>query len=252
MSVLTEADVVQFRHDYYALLTRLLAAEPDAALLQALREGIGERALGAAQVHRLMGEGWRQMQRHLPDGGEAPLVDEYTRIFLGPTGPVLNPYASYYLTGRLYEQPLADLRGFLGRQGLEAAGDLRGEPEDALAFELGVMASLVARQQAGGDAEPTAFVEAQREFLARHLLIWAPACAADIEGNPAAAFYRGVAQVLLGFLEVERDFFTEEGGLEVETLEEARRRYHADPSYRGPLYDPERDAPGEPPTGTDE
>jgi TorA maturation chaperone TorD len=245
MALLHEPDVVKFRHDYYELLTRLIAAEPDAALLAALGEGIEERALGATQVHRRMGEGWRAMAAHLGGAALEGLADEYTRIFLGPYGTVLQPYESYYLSGRLYAEPLAEVRGFLAREGLEPTGESRGEPEDTLAFELGVMLRLVARQRAGGDAEPGAFIEAQREFLARHLLVWGPAVSADIEHNPAAAFYKGVAQVLGGFMEVERDFFSEEGGLEVESLEAARRR-HNSPAFKGPVFDPEALAPGDP------
>ncbi|HEX9841874.1 MAG TPA: molecular chaperone TorD family protein [bacterium] len=239
MTLLSEPDVIHFRCDHYELLTRLLANEPDAALLQSLRDGIADRAVGAAQVHPQMGEGWRVMGGHLAPEALEGLVDEFTRMFLGPYGDVLNPYESYYLTGRLYGQPLADVRGFMARQSLERAGDSRGEPEDSLAFELGIMASLAARQLAGGDVDPAALVEPQREFLGSHLLIWAPACIADMERNPAAAFYKGVALLLGAFLQVEHDFFREDGGIAVEALEAARRRYHS-VGFRGPVFDPEQ------------
>ena len=239
MSLLSESDVIRFRCDYYELLTRLLANEPDEPLLQSLRDGIADRAVGAAQVHPQMGEGWRIVGEHLAPEALDGLVDEFTRMFLGPYGDVLNPYESYYLTGRLYSQPLAGVRGFMARHSLERAGDSRGEPEDSLAFELGIMASLAARQLAGGDVDPGALVEPQREFLSSHLLIWAPACVADMERNPSASFYRGVGLLLNAFLEVERDFFREDGGIEVESLEDARRRYHS-VGFRGPVFDPEQ------------
>ncbi len=237
MSLLSEPDVVAFRREHYELLARLLASEPEAALLHALRENIEDRAVSAAQVHRLMGEGWRRMAEHLASDSQEDLVDEFTHIFLGPYGDVLNPYESYYFTKNLYSQPLADVRGFLARQSLERADSKHAEPEDTLAFELAVMAQLAARQQAGGDVDPASLIETQREFLERHLLIWGPACAADIESHASARFYKGVGQLLQGFFQVERDFFHEDGGLQVETLDEARQRYRS-PSFRGPIYDP--------------
>jgi len=239
MSLLSEPDIVQFRREYYELLARLLAAPPDAALLATLREGIAERAVGAAQVHAQMGAGWRTMDEALAAADTEALADEFTRLFVGPYAQFINPYQSFYLTGALYGKPLADVRAFMARQSLEPGDAERKEPEDALDFELGIMARLVARQQAGGDVDPAALLEPQREFLARHLLVWAPLCVADIEAKPDAAFYKGVAQLLGGFFEVERDFFVEDGGLEVETLAAARQRYHAT-AFKGPIFDAEQ------------
>jgi TorA maturation chaperone TorD len=245
MALLSEPDVMQFRRGYYELLTRLFASEPDEELLSALREGSEERAVGAMQVHPAMGEGWRTLGEHAHRDDLETLVDEFTRLFLGPVGRVLNPFESFYLTGRPYSQPLADVRTFMARHSVEPARET-GEPEDTLALELAIMALLVARQQAAGDADPESLLAAQREFLGAHLLVWAPACLADLEGHPGAAFYRGAAQVLRGFLEVERDFFNEESELQVDSLEEARRRYHA-PEFRGPVFDPDAPAAGRPP-----
>ena len=239
MSLLSEPDVIAFRREHYDLLARLLASEPEPTLLEALRENIADRAVSAAQVHRLMGDGWRRMAEHLASDSPEDLVDEFTHIFLGPYSDVLNPYESYYFTRTLYGQPLADVRGFLAHQSLERAEGRREEPEDALAFELAVMAQLAARQQGGGDVDPRSLIEPQREFLERHLLIWGPACAANIESHASARFYKGVGKLLKGFFEVERDFFHEDGGLQIETLEEAIRRYRS-PAFRGPIYDPEQ------------
>jgi TorA maturation chaperone TorD len=240
MSLLSEPDVIRFRGEYYELLTRLIANEPDEALLASLRDGLDDRALGAAQVHPELGEGWRRMGALLASAELDALVDEFTRIFLGPYGDFLNPYESYYLTGKVYTQPLAEVRDFMARQSLERTDDARGEPEDSLAFELGIMARLVSRQLAGGDADPASLVEPQREFLATHLLVWAPTCVADIERNASADFYRGVALLLRGFLTVEHDFFNEEGGIAVEALETARRRHHS-VGFQGPIFDPEEE-----------
>lgn len=248
MSLMSEPDVVRFRLEYYSLLARLLSGEPDEALLQALREGVTDRAVGATQVHPLLGEGWREIAGHVAPGMAAELEDEYTRTFLGPTGRQVHPYESYYLTGRLYDQPLSEVRRFMARLGLEPSGVGRKEPEDGLDYELSIMARLIERQQTAGDADPAALLEPQREFLQQHLLVWGPACAAEIEGHPGTAFYRAVGHLLRGFLEVERDFFGEEEPLEVPSLHEARERYHT-PDFSGPVFDPQ---PGGPPAESGE
>ncbi|HUJ76108.1 MAG TPA: molecular chaperone TorD family protein, partial [bacterium] len=224
MGLLSEPEVIRFRHDHYHLLMRLLAGEPDAQLVATLQEALPERSAAAGQVHELMGEGWRRMAEHLNGNAREALADEFTRVFLGPVGDLVHPYESFYLTGRLYGEPLARVRAFARRLGLEANGT-RSEPEDGLDFELGIMAQLIARQEVGGDVDLAALLEPQREFLAQHLLVWGAACAADLESHPAAAFYRGVGTLLRGFLEVERDFFVQEGGLKVQSLAEARGRY---------------------------
>jgi TorA maturation chaperone TorD len=251
MGVLSESDVIQFRREYYDLLVRLLAEEPDADMLSALRQGIDDRAVGAAQVHAAMGEGWRVIAGELERRTAEDLTDEFTRLFLGPYANVLSPYECRYLTERLYTAPLSDVRAFLSRHGLERTGAHHGEPEDALAFELSVMARLIERQQAGGDADPDSFLAAQREFLERHLMVWAPAFAADLVAHAEAVFYRGVGLVLQGFLEVERDFFVEDGGLHPESLEAAQRRHRA-PIYRGPVFDAEAAAEGKGPRRKDD
>ncbi len=248
MGVLSEPEVAQFRAGYYRLLARLLAAEPDAELLQGLADGLEQRTRGAAQVHPTLGDGWRTLAAQLHGDALPELLHAYGQLFLDPYGEPLNPYESYYVAGRLYGEPLAEVRAFMARQHLELAAEQRREPEDALHCELATLATLAERQVAGGDADPAAHVEAQREFLERHLLVWAPACLADLTGraeSAESAFYRGVGLLLQGFLEVEGDFFREDGGLQVEPLDEARRRHHAQPFFKGEVFDAEQGPPAQ-------
>lgn len=236
-----DRELLAFRQDYYGLFVSLLWREPAGELLTRLAEGIGDRVQGARRLHPLLGGGWEVIARFL-DGADGDrlaeaVADEYTRLFLGPHGPHVHPYESYYLTGRVWDRPLAVLRDFLKEIGL-AKQEGYAEPEDCLAFELEVMRRLIARQGAAADGEgERRSLDLQAAFLKRHLLVWAPAAAEDLAAASGALFYRGLAQTLQGFLELERDLFLRWGPEEITSLDEARQRYGREKEWKGPVFD---------------
>lgn len=247
--MLGDPELLAFRRGYYDLLVSLLWREPAGEVVAGLAEGIDGRIEAARHVHPRLAEGWdtlRGLLREVPrDALGETVADEYTRLFLGPRRPTLNPYESFYLTGRLLDRPLVAVRGFLAGVGLERERSYP-EPEDHLAFELEIVRRLVARQAEAPDPEAeTRWLNAQASFLKAHLLVWGPAVARDLAAAPEARFYRGVGQLLEGFLEVERDLVREWGPGEVVSLEEARRQAGAG-DWRGPLFDaePPAQAPG--------
>lgn len=246
-----DRDLLAFRRDYYDLFVSLLWKEPAGELLAALSNGIEARIAGARSLHPLLGEGWEEIGRFLaasPPGALAETVaDEYTRLFLGPGNPEVNPYESYYLTGRVWDRPLAVIRTFLKEIGLEKQAGF-AEPEDSLAFELEVMRRLIARQEAARDPDGEArWVNAQAVFLKEHLLVWGPAAATDLAEAGGAVFYRGVGKTLEAFLELERDFFKGWGPADIKTLEDARRGYGGSGEWKGPLFDPSGGSDDPPP-----
>lgn len=236
-----DRELLAFRQGYYDLLSALLRSEPSAELLLTLSAGIQERTDAGRKLHPLLAEGWEEINRFLeetaPENLAELVADEYTRLFIGPHGLEVHPYESFYFTGRVFDRPLADLRTLLKALGIEKQ-DGYAEPEDFLAFELEVMRWLAAKQ--AGSANPEnekSWLQHQSDFLKQHLLIWAPACAQDIEKIKGAHFYRGTAKILRGFLELERSLFAEWGTDKVASLEEVRRRYGAIPMWRGPTFD---------------
>lgn len=242
-----DRDLRDFRRGYYDLFVSLLWKEPAGALLAGLAEGIQERMAGARNLHPLLGEGWGEIARFLDGADRTRLAeavgDEYTRLFLGPPEPEVNLYESYYLTGRLLDRPLAGVRAFLGEIGLEKE-ESYAEPEDFLAFELEIMRRLIARQASASDPdEETRGITLQAAFLKQHLLVWAPSAARDLSEAKSARFYRGVARVLQGFLELERDLFKGWGPAEIASLDEARQSFAQAGMWSGPLFNP----PTEPP-----
>ena len=234
--MLRDRDFIQFRQTYYRLFVKLLWKEPEAAFIAALRDDMPTRAEAAAAVHPLIGSGWQIIDGYLADHQPGEVAQEFSQLFLEPFTKVVRPYASYYLTGQFFRAPLMTWRGFLKQLGVEKPSQGFTDPEDVLAFELDVMRWLIDKQAAAPD-DTDRWLRLQATCLKEHLLVWAPSCAADIEQAPQAAFYRGAAQLLRGFLEVERSLFHDWGLDNVATLAEARAHYGAQPDWRGPLFD---------------
>ncbi len=248
-----DRDLLEFRLGYYRLLSGLLGREPTPALLEAVARDLPHRVEAARALRPALGEGWARIGAFLE--GRAPgeaaeaAADEFTRLFVGPRRPPVNPYESYYLTGGLFDRPLALVRAFLRQIGIEKEPGY-AEPEDSLAFELGVMARLLERQRSASDPDTEAdSVNLQAAFLKRHLLVWGPRCAEDLERAEGADFYRGVGALLRGFLELELALVREWGPEPVRTLEEARAAVGSG-AWRGPLFDPTPSRDPDPPPGS--
>jgi TorA maturation chaperone TorD len=181
------ADEERLRAGHYRLLARVLAAPPDQALLDLVAglegEGIVNALAAAAR-----------------ETSPAKVEREFHNLFIGVGEGELVPYASYYLTGFLYERPLARLRDDLRRLGV-ARADGVAEPEDGIAGLCEVMAGLIE------GAFETAPLARQRDFFDRHLAPWAGRFFADLEHAPSASFYRRVGSLGRAFIDVEIQAF---------------------------------------------
>lgn len=179
------------RAQEYALLAALLANAPDAHLLGRLSRLRGDASpLGVA--HAALGEAAAR--------ADAERVSrEYFDLFIGLGRGELLPYGSYYLTGFLYERPLARLRGDLGRLGIEVT-EGQSEPEDHAAILCEIMAGL-----AGGgiDAPPGA----ERQIFERHMVPWIGRFFSDLERSQAADLYARVGALGRTFMEIESEAF---------------------------------------------
>jgi TorA maturation chaperone TorD len=179
------------RAQEYALLATLLARAPDAQLLSRLSRLRGDPSpLGLA--HAALGEAAARL--------DAERVGrEYFDLFVGLGRGEILPYASYYLTGFLYERPLARLRSDLKRLGIEKT-QAQSEPEDSAATLCEIMAGL-----AGGtlDAPPGA----DREFFETHIAPWMGRLFADLVISQSADFYARVGAFGQTFLDIETEAF---------------------------------------------
>ena len=184
---LDEVDVA--RAQEYALLSALLARAPDAAFLKRLSQLRGDATpLGVAHAA-------------LADAAAAATVQqverEYFDLFIGLGRGELMPYGSYYLTGFVYERPLARLRQDLAQFGIERADD-EIEPEDHAAIVCEIMAGLCARRfhaPAGSD----------EVLFEKHVAPWLGRFFTDLSQAETAKFYRHVGTLGRAFIEIETE-----------------------------------------------
>lgn len=191
----------QARADFYALLARLYAAAPDAALLAAIAaagplappvEGGDANAVAST---------WESLRLASATADPAALADEFQALFIGVGKSEVSLYASHYL-GPQSGRPLAEIRAALAELGLARRAEV-SEFEDHLSVELETMRMLVA----GDSGRPPAPIAAQRAFCERYLLPWAFECCTAISQSPVANYYGKVAQFCNSFLAIERDSF---------------------------------------------
>jgi len=161
----------------YSLLSKLLAAPPDQQTLDLLTRI--DRSPEGAQS--LLGAAWHMLATAAERAEPDALDDEYHALFIGLGRGELVPYGSWYMTGFLMEQPLAQLRSDLKHLGFERLEMLNSEGEVA-AYEL------------------------QWDFMDRHMLPWMPRFFRDLQKAESASFYRAVGQLGEQFLEVEKEF----------------------------------------------
>lgn len=192
----TWAEEDRARADHYALLARLYFAAPDAALLQAL-----------AQHGRILGygggafaEAWAVLGATAEATTAQAVAAEYADLFLGVGRAQVMLNGSWFLTGFLQEEPLAELRDDLAELGLSRREGV-AETEDHIAALAEVMRHLVVT---GPDE---AGLERQRRFFKRHLAPWYGDLVAAIDAVPAANFYVRVGSLLRAFFDIERQAF---------------------------------------------
>jgi TorA maturation chaperone TorD len=182
------------RASAYALLAGFLARPPAAGLLSATAAIVPDPAT-------TIGRALADVALACAGTTAEQAVNEYHDLFIGLARGELVPYASYYLTGFLYDRPLQKVRADLARLGVERAADV-AEPEDHVAVLCETMAGLATG--AFGAAAPLA---AQRTFFETHLAPWAPRFFEDLETARSAALYRPLGTFGRQFMGFERDGF---------------------------------------------
>lgn len=188
------AEEDMLRAQVYGLLSGVLIAPPCAGQLEVFKKLQGdESAFG--QALSALGELARTTDAQ-------DIEDEFTRLFYGHgAGGELHPYASYYLTGFIYERPLAELRHDLAALGLSKNNET-SEPEDHIAFLMNVM-----HDQISGLHGAPMTLDAQRAFFDKHLATWAARFFADLEGAENAVFFRPVGTIGKLLMDIENQAF---------------------------------------------
>ena len=183
--------VEQGRANLYLLISNLVLRVPDEPTIIQISQLKGDEtplgramsAVGAAADIRLAGA----------------IAKEHFDLFVGVGRGELLPYASYYLTGFLYERPLVRVRQDLKRLGLER-GEGYTEPEDHVGFLFEAMAGLILRRV---DAE----AHEDRRFFERHVQPWAEKFFDDLAKIETARFYQSVGALGREFMRIEHEAF---------------------------------------------
>lgn len=167
--------------------------------MQAAAAGVDE---GLAAQARLLGEAFASTDPQ-------ELLVDYTRLFLGPTNTLAQPYGSVWLERRqaLMQDSTAAVLALYAEAGYEIDEEFRDLP-DHIAAELEFLYLLLFRQAEAlrnGDGEARArHAEVQRRLLYEHLGRWVEPLTAAIRAGAQTGFYRELAALTDEFVRRER------------------------------------------------
>ncbi|MDA7946866.1 MAG: molecular chaperone TorD family protein [Hyphomicrobiaceae bacterium] len=182
------------RAQMYRFLARLLAAPPDASLLENISKMSGDDTD--------LGRSMQSFGKLAARCDAAQIDQEYQDLFIGVGRGELLPYGSYYLTGFLHEKPLSKLRNDMARLGIQRSADVK-EPEDHIAALMDMMAGLIT----GDFGEPATLAE-QKKFFEAHISSWAGHFFADLEGAKSSVLYAALGTIGRTFIEIETTAFS--------------------------------------------
>jgi len=182
----------KLRADTYRLLGRLLGTPPDDATLALLATA------PTSEEDNLLAVAWRLLATSAGRAVANQVASEYEALFIGLGRGELVPYASWYLTGYLMEQPLAQLRSDMRELGFERRDNV-SEPEDHAAALCEIMALLAGDDESGS-------LETQTQFFENHVGPWIARFFRDMQQAPSAHFYRAVGQLGEQFIETDQRY----------------------------------------------
>jgi len=142
------------------------------------------------------------------------LAVEYAGLFLGVWRVPAHPSESAYFTdGQLImQQPRDEVLKLYRMMGVDKAGQFK-EPEDHIALELQFMTHLCEKTNAalkdGDFPEARKCLEVQRDFLNEHLGKWVPKLSADILKSARREFYKAIAKITEGYIEMDKKLIEE-------------------------------------------
>lgn len=181
------------RADIYALLATLFRAEPENDFLDRLASAEADET----EFGKAVGALAAAASAHTRES----IAEEFHDLFIGMGGSELKPYTSFYLTGFMYEKPLAKLRAALADLGI-AKSDNTVEPEDHIAALCETMCALIV-----GKFGAPIDVVGQKVFFDTHIGPWAELFFEDLQKAESASFYRSVGKLGKLFMHIESQAF---------------------------------------------
>jgi TorA maturation chaperone TorD len=211
--------VNRYRYGVYTFLSKIYEREVTTQLLRDFSSPnsplvqIGDLA---ELEEDTMKEGFRTLRQYLQGLSNRNLEDvrlelaaEYADLFLGIAGKPPHPSESVYVStdklvmGKARDEVLDAYR----RAGLDKVREFT-EPEDHIAIELNFMAILCQRTvdaiETDNAKRTREFLGIQKEFIEKHLARWIPQLTKDILEQAEVDFYRGIAMITDGFIQMEK------------------------------------------------
>ena len=139
---------------------------------------------------------------------------DYTRMFIGPGKVPAPPWESIYRDAEhlYFSQETQEVRNTYRKYNL-LPKDFGHDPDDHLGLELDFLHKLCERAlEKAKSADETRLVEIlndQKAFLDEHLLKWVPHWTQDVVKSAETDFYKGMAQLLEAYLNLDRQMIEE-------------------------------------------
>lgn len=139
---------------------------------------------------------------------------DFTKMFIGPSFLPAPPWESAYLNEErlLFQEETLEVRKkylkycFIPK-------NYPHEPDDHVGLELDFMDRLckltIEATEKGNTEKLVELLMDQQSFLTEHLLQWIPAFTDDVINNADTDFYKGMAKVLKGYLELDEKIIQE-------------------------------------------
>jgi TorA maturation chaperone TorD len=182
------------RAQWYALVSRLFYAPPEAMLLQGLAQPQEEE--DPAEASPLLGA-WTALKALSEKATPEALREEFDALFVGAGKAAVTPYTSAYAAPYAPDRHLLALRDQLSAWGL-ARREQVFEVEDHISAVCDVMRWLIENGRS---------LEEQRAFFATFVEPGGALFCDAIDGSANAVYYRAAGLLTRAFMQVEKDAF---------------------------------------------
>lgn len=209
------ATVMESRSQTYGLLARIYRVEADQELLDEMRSMRFPTATGNAHAD----EGYKLLYTYLKgvwDESVTELAIDYVNTFIGHGVNAFSaayPFESVHTSERrlLMQQARDEVLAIYRANNLKKGK--WNEGEDHIALELEFMQVMSKRtadaMREDKEDEAVALLKTQQNFLEDHLINWVPMLAGDMLKFAKTDFYRGTAELTLGFLESDQEVLSD-------------------------------------------
>ena len=203
---------LESRRSGYVFLSQVYAREVTLDFLRKLRDAPqGVDRMLKEFTERLKGSDLREV--------ELELATEYAALFLNVGKYPVFLFESVYTSKEklLMQEARDEVLSEYRKEGLDKIEGFK-EPEDHIAIELEFMSYLCQKtidSIKNSDSETTlAYLNKQKDFLEKHLMVWVPAFCIDLEQATKSDFYQGIAKLTKNFMEVEEENLIQGGLIE--------------------------------------